>query len=710
MKKIMATTYRGYTNVSGEITLEQAIQEIRTGKCKKSIERLQLLMQDNDQESVDRVKRQLPLFTVTGNFGERRLPWSLIRYNPLVTIDIDYLKREEMAAIRKAIEGCPYTVACFLSPRQSGFKVLVHPGMPEGVSLCKQYMSVAEIEYDRLAEYHAKVYQLCRSHIEAVAGVQVDTSGKEVGRGFFMSYDPNAYLNKELLDSIEPFDVRIITPEKDVKPVTRGRKPQTLGDPSATKDMKLEPWVRYEFDRAVDSARKKGAFSKGNRDNFMYALGTCCARKKIEMEVAIALATERYGASGFDLTTPITNGYTYSNRGKEDKPRLIDQVIEFLSLNYRFRRNTVMERLEVARLDADGQPMVYEPIEEDHYNTIFCQSQLADIKASRVFIQSVINSDMTPSFNPFKEYFESLPEWDGIDYIEQYADAVQTTNQEFWRESFKRWLVGLVACSTIDEVVNQYALILFSSGQGLGKSTWVRKLLPPQLHEYQRVGLIDFKAKDHSLMLSTTMLVNLDEFDGVRNEDVAALKRMISTDSVTERKVYATQAKYYVRRASFIGSTNNEQCLQDIGGNRRFLISTVCDVDMDFQVNHAGLYAQALHLLKGGYQYWYSGDEIAELNLRNEAYRQKDPVEELLYVRFRPATDVDYTAKWMSAGHIAARMNMMSRVPINANTHSIIVRLLERDGFMSRKGNMNQTEYKVYEFCEDEILRNCRIS
>ena len=101
---------------------------------------------------------------------------------------------------------------------------------------------------------------------------------------------------------------------------------------------------------------------------------------------------------------------------------------------------------------------------------------------------------------------------------------------------------------------------------------------------------------------------------------------------------------------------------------------------------------------------------MAKQNLRNEAYRQKDPVEELLYVRIRPATDADYTAKWMSEGHIAARMNMMSRVPINANTHSIIVRLLERDGFMSRKGNMNQTEYKVYEFCEDEILRNCRIS
>lgn len=47
-----------------------------------------------------------------------------------------------------------------------------------------------------------------------------------------------------------------------------------------------------------------------------------------------------------------------------------------------------------------------------------------------------------------------------------------------------------------------------------------------------------------------------------------------------------------------IGSTNNRHCLQDIGGNRRFLTVTVREIDYHKEVNHAGIYAQAMALLK----------------------------------------------------------------------------------------------------------------
>ena len=95
-----------------------------------------------------------------------------------------------------------------------------------------------------------------------------------------------------------------------------------------------------------------------------------------------------------------------------------------------------------------------------------------------------------------------------------------------------------------------------------------------------------------------------------------------------------------------------------------------------------------------------------ELNKRNDYYRLKDSVEELFYVGYRAATDKDYTAKCLSAGHIASRLNMLARIPLNINTQTITTRILDRDGFRSRKGKSGQIEYIVYEYCEEEIHRN----
>ena len=283
------------------------------------------------------------------------------------------------------------------------------------------------------------------------------------------------------------------------------------------------------------------------------------------------------------------------------------------------------------------------------------------------------------------------------DYIGELAASVKTTDDDFWHDTLKRWLVGMVAGATQSEAVNQHALMLYSRGQGVGKSTWVKRLLPPELTTYQRTGAIDFNNKDHAMLLSTHLLINLDEFDGVRRDEVAALKRILTQSTITERKVYATQMKQYARHASFIGSTNNRHCLQDMEGNRRFLISTVNYIDLTYHVHHAGLYAQAMQLLHNGFQYWYAGGEIDALNARNEAYRQKDSVEELFYVRYAKSVPPGGAIKWLSAGHIASQLSITLRTPMNIHTQHILTRLLDRDGFVHRRGTNGQTEYAVFE-------------
>lgn len=152
--------------------------------------------------------------------------------------------------------------------------------------------------------------------------------------------------------------------------------------------------------------------------------------------------------------------------------------------------------------------------------------------------------------------------------------------------------MGLVACALSDEDMNQLVIILYSE-QGKGKSSWIRRLLPPEWKEYFYNGIIDPSNKDDARLLATRIIINMEEFEGVKPGELAALKRIIAQDNVTQRKAYDIEAFTLPRHCSFIASTNNRQCLQDIGGNRRFLPITITGIDYHTPVNHPGIYAQA---------------------------------------------------------------------------------------------------------------------
>lgn len=282
------------------------------------------------------------------------------------------------------------------------------------------------------------------------------------------------------------------------------------------------------------------------------------------------------------------------------------------------------------------------------------------------------------------------------DYIGQLADCVETDDPEFWHESLRRWLVGLVACAIDDESQNQQLLLLYSR-QGKGKSRFIRNLLPPPLRTYYRNGMLNPDNKDHMLMLSTCLIINLEEFDGVPASRLADLKRIITQEKVTERKVYDTQAHTFVRRASFAASTNNPHCLQDIGENRRMLFNSIRSIDYHREVNHAGIYAQALALWRSGYHYWYEGDEVELLNLRNEAFRLREPIEEHLFVYYRIATEADYYAKWLSASELMSKLTIYAHIQANRATLQTLVTVLENHGFRSRTTDKGMTEYAVVE-------------
>lgn len=566
MENIPVTTYRGFSTVSGETTLATDLEDIKKGRYAKSVIKIASLVAQGRTEEANNVKKQLPFRTVTANYRERRLPPEIIRYNPVLTLDLDGQPEERLKELRELIDNDPDTLAAFLSPKQHGYKFFAFPHSEYARKLRKRLLQ-GEISYAELEEIHLKLYNAAKEHYEKLLGAEIDGSGKDLSRGFFVSFDPHAYLNTSLQLEIEPLEVHILPPVGTGKKSPKtGEKTDRKAKENEEENKRREPWETMLFAKAVAAVKRVMKFKEGSRDNFLFTLGNKCYAKGLDEETAVALARERFGGNGFDAETPLRNAYVYTDRTtetttlKEEKKPVIKQVMDFLDAHYGIRRNVIMDRLEYMPFDpAKTSAKGYLPMRGKDYNTLFVDMQMAGISCFQNFLRAVVDSDYAKEFNPYSDYLGKLPEWDGKDYIGELADTVVTEDRELWREGFLRWLVGLVDCALDDDKMNQLVIILYG-GQGKGKSSWIRRLLPPEWKEYFFNGVIDPSNKDEARLLATRLVINMEEFEGVKPGELAALKRIIAQDNVTQRKVYDVEA-FNLPPALFLHRQYQQQAL-----------------------------------------------------------------------------------------------------------------------------------------------------
>lgn len=715
MELLSITTYRGYSKVNGSMPIEQFFSLVGGVAFREKILEIRRAEQEGDHMRADHMKKQLAYFTFTANYFEERLPYSLMRYLDAITLDFDEMESARMPFYRQLVNEDPATLGSFISPRGHGLKLLVYLRSEEAERMRAALNARRTIDYVALEAYHYDMYTLVRKHYETLLGTEADGSGSDLSRGFYASYDPEAFLSADRLMAVKPLGVEVILPEKG----ERKKRKSTNGVPGAARKNTevdasvIDQQVLLNYRKALEYTNRKYRFEQSSRDIFLYCLGNQCYRRQILESEALQLVRRDFGNEpDFDVEQPIRNAYTYTTKTdqaeEEDKKPLIQKVIEFLGERYEFRRNVVLDRVEFRPTGAPSQP--FASLRTKDLNTIYMQAQLAGIYCRQAMLKAVADSDYAPPFHPFISYIHSLKPWDGVtDYIGRMAQTVVAEDQTFFEESLRRWLVALVG-GAIDENVQNHQLLLLYSKQGKGKSFFVRRLLPPELREYYRNGMINPEIKDHMLQLSSCFLINLDEYDSVSSSRVSDLKRIITQDVVTERKVYDLQMYAFVRRASFAATTNNPHCLQDIGENRRVLFNCIRTIDYRATLNYEGIYAQAYALYRKGFRFWYEGQEIDELNTRNERFRLKDPVEENLFFYFHAATVKDTKMKWLPAAHLLATLSLNGRIQSNRQALQTLVTVLDGNGFRKRLTKEGITEYAVVEYSQEEREKNMLLS
>jgi len=669
---------------------------------------------ENKTDAYDKGKKSLLAFTPSATFvGGRKLEF-IKDYTGVLILDIDKLTQEQLKQTSIKANQCEYTFASFISPSGNGLKILV------------------KVNSDK--DLHKEAFLKVQAYYETLLNLQIDKSGKDITRLCFYSYDAELYLN-------EAATVFVIANEM---------KQSQEETPTTTTTIAIQPVNDFEvvYQHCIKFTEKKVQYTSGSRNTFVHQLACNLNRKAVPLQVALGYILVDYNFDEKEVTQAVNSAYgNLSEYGKsntnskneksniainakgeitegsevlsfgedlgeadEDKPKptIIDRLETFLSNKYIFRHNIVSGKLEFKpnRGSSNSSPSgrlggAWNVMNDFIENSMLRECLKARIKTNLSSLRSLLYSDFCQLYNPFEDYFETLPEYDlQTDYITQLANTITTTKQDLWQQCFKKWLVAMVGCVLNDKVIN-HTVIVFSGKQGLGKTTWVERLVPKQLKEYLFSGTINPNNKDTLVQLAECMLINLDELENLNRSEIGSLKEIITKTQIRMRKAYGHNNETMPRRASFAGSVNTAQFLNDSTGSRRFLCFEVEGIQYQHDVDISLVYAQALHLFNDDFRYWFDQEEIKSITENNEQYQLRSPEEELLLTWFEPC-EKDIANAYLNASQIASKLAEKAKITLTDGTINKLGKALKKHNFLRLKKN-GIFVYAVKEFTWEEV-------
>lgn len=700
---MVVSIFKNFNEVVQNQKIIEVLEDIKTDKYKNVITYLRKSLAESKMEAYERAKKSLPAFTPSACFKSGRKLEFITAYTQMVVLDIDKLSKEQLTNAKALASQSPYTFASFTSPSGNGLKIFVRVNSSQ--------------------ENHKDAFLALQKYYEELLALPIDKSGKDVTRLCFVSFDTDLFLNENA--SVFP----IISTE-DLRPFIE-QNSEAIDEP------KIEDFSSLNFqhpssdflpiyEHCVRFTEKKESYINGNRNNFVHLLACNLNRKGVPLPASMGFILSDYNYDAQEVMTTVNSAYknvvehnknnaSISPKGEisepskseksskddleeeEEKPSFIDRLENFLNFRYSFRYNIVTGKLEYKAIKAT----LWKPVTDFVENSILREIMKAKVKCNINTLRNLLHSDYCQQYDPFKDYFDDLKtNEDETDHILNLANTITTTKQELWQICFKKWFVAMVACVTNEKAINQ-TVIVFSGKQGVGKTTWIEKLIPKPLKDYMFSGTINPNNKDTLIHLAECMLINLDELENLNRTEIGTLKELITKTHIRMRKAYGHNNESLPRRASFAGSVNTAQFLNDTTGSRRFLCFEVEHIEYTHNIDINLAYAQAKQLYKEDFRYWFNQEEIKEINANNEQYQIRSPEEELLLTWFDLA-DRDTANAFLNTSQIGAKLADKAKLNITDGTVMKLGKALKKHGYL-RLSKKNGYVYAVRELTWDEV-------
>ena len=656
---------------------------------------------------------QFPMLMPAARFKEGRDMEHFDSYTGLCQCDIDNIPPDMMDEAKRRVRSLPFVCMYHVSMSGNGLHIYYFYQIPnEG--LTPQVYQQAFIQGNEC--------------IGKAIPADYDAAVGKANHGSSICHDPEAWFNPDA----EPFKVDMSLLLKK-----RGKNDRLANDTAITEKEWSAQWTAekvFAYARECVSKSATGEFAHGNRNKFLVRLAMMLSDFGMEQEHAAQLMEQEYASQYGEESIPSLVSGCYKSgakmhgrralpdaRGKKSGERKGDVKMQIAA---NFLRNQGL-KFDVITHKLKRSDMVDVTDRDINSMLLACNVESCQNISAQTF-RSALMSNCIPEFNPLTDYLDEAVKAvtinpDGPSYIDQVAGMVHVTYtpqsplppegglSSLWHTCFRKWFVSMVASWMDPKVVNHQILVLIGP-QGIFKSTWLDALIPETLVSYRcRQSGTNFSDKDEQLRCAEFAMVNYDEFDRLSSSDLDNLKSLITTPDVNVRAPYGSTKERRVRIASYCASGNKFQFLTDQTGNRRFLPFYVEHIDSPFEhpIDHHRLYAEAVRLVKEGFVYWFTTDEIQQLSHYVELFADRTPEEELLDVYFdlpkAPGVETR-TVKFLTSSEIQAKLvsygNLHRPIPLRT-----LCQVLDNKGFQRMRSNRKRG-YLVVELEATEINSN----
>jgi hypothetical protein len=287
--------------------------------------------------------------------------------------------------------------------------------------------------------------------------------------------------------------------------------------------------------------------------------------------------------------------------------------------------------------------------------------------------------------NIFKVTMDNLI-WDGVSRLEEFYNTIEVDKElEGTRNLYLlKWCQQMLyqALFEGDKKIARNILIL-KGKQNIGKSTWVKSLLPINLQKYIGQGMALNTNDDMSkLAVLKNLIVELAELEqSFKKTDINQFKSFFGVTKDTINIKYVAEPVTFERTTSFIGTINDDTFLKDRSGSTRFLVLLVNKLNGFHKIDMLQLYKEILETTD------YCNFELNEVEREsqreiNEEFEQPNLLEETFLDNFE--LKFDEGGEYMNCSEMLKQLSLGVK-DFTYSRKADIKHIVDKYGFKYRK-------------------------
>lgn len=628
------------------VTMEDVFRLITGDLLKESTEKYRYFDSTGLKNDADREKRNSMCITPASVCKDGHAAKNMLTYTARPMVDFDDIDTALLTRIMEQLKADPYVLLAYITISGRGLRIIYQTDVTD-------------------AARHPHAYKQGNEYYARLLGLTADPKCKDVTRCSVLCKDPHAYFNP----GADVMHIEVPTGQDAPK-----KKP---GRPRKIRHAHPE---MAEVVILQELGEQGKAYEAGRYNEFVSSALYLMNNYGVPEEDALQWAVDKFDDYNASEVASICHS-VYQHReehgtrslhkqhrtsaqgnGEESYYATIDEMEAFISTQAEIRMNLLNHRREI-RMKGDTDFRYLTDIDE---NTLWLRAKKEGWHTSNQILKSILNSEFIGMYHPLIELIEDLPQWDGkTDYIARLAGIVKTTDQEYFVTSFKKWFVAFVASLISPEIIN-HEILTFIGKEGIYKTTFFNRLLPPSLRSYFSTKISGGSMRNDDLLaLSDLMLICLEEIDSMNTDKMNQIKATVTLPEVNVRAPYAHNREFRSHNSSFCATGNNRYFLPD-GENRRWLIMNVLSIDIEQMstIPYEGLYAQAIALYESGFRYWFDAKETTLITAHNEQFKEPNIEEELVIDHYRAPRPGEAT-KLVSLATILMTISQGMRYPLS---------------------------------------------